>query len=120
MCRYNHKYALWHTYPFYHCQLFDASVDHEVQAIFFDDDNANLLLETGCDKPMQTLGLQDISDVRAAMTDYHCMLKVKAAMDQFMEGLDMGGVAEYVKSHLHLMKPFLHGVCQEMDAGRFT
>ena len=28
--------------------------------------------------------------------NYHCMVKAKAAMDQFLRGLEMGGVAEYI------------------------
>lgn len=106
-----------HTYNYIIFQLSKATKDHDVQAIFNVEDNANLLLETGYDKPIHTLKLQDVSNVCAAMTDYHCMLKAKASMDQFMQGLDMCGVAEYVKTHPHLMKPFFHQIQQKMDAG---
>ena len=32
--------------------------------------------------------------VKAALTNYHCMVKVRAAMDQFLEGLDVVGVVQ--------------------------
>ena len=43
--------------------------------------------------------------VKAALT---CMVNVKAAMDQFLKGLDMGGVEDYIKSHMQLLKPLFH------------
>lgn len=71
----------------------------------------------GYDKPSHILGLLDVVDIRAAITDYHCMMKVKAAMDQFVEGLDMGGIADYVKTHLDLIRPLLQYIPQNMNPG---
>ena len=96
-------------------QLSDAK-DHEIQAIFYVEDNATFLLETGYHKPLHTLKLHDVTDMCALLTDYYCM--VKAEMDQFLEGLDMAGVAIYVKSHPHIMKPLLQYVPQSIDVGK--
>ena len=57
--------------------------------------------------------------LQAALTDYHCMIKVKAAMDQFLEGLQMGGVADYIKTHPQLLEPFLHHIPQKIDQGSY-
>ena len=36
--------------------------------------------------------MSDKSALRSTLLDYHCMVKVKAQMDQFAEGLDELGV----------------------------
>ena len=41
---------------------------------------------------------------KLASTNYHCMVKAKTAMDEFLRGLEMGGVADITKSHLQLLK----------------
>ena len=61
------------------------------------------MFETGYDKPLSQLQKDDVESLQAALTDYHCMIKVKAAMDQFLEGLQMGGVADYIKTHPQLL-----------------
>ena len=99
-------------------QLSAGKKDHEICSIFAIEENASLLLETGYEKPLHTLTLQDIGDIRAAMTDYHCMIKVKAAMDQFLEGLEMGGVAGYLKTNPDLFRPLLQHIPQEIDTGK--
>ena len=75
------------------------------------------MFETGYDKPLTQLDKEDAEGLRGALTDYHCMVKVKAAMDQFSRGLEMGGVAEYIKSHLLLLKPLLQHIPQKIDQG---
>ena len=54
-----------------------------------------------------------MTDMCALLTDYHCMVKVKAEMDQFLEGLDIAGVAVNVKSQPHIMKPAFQYVPHE-------
>ena len=88
-----------------------------MKGIFDNEENSTLLFETGYDKPIRELELDDVEGLKAALTDYHCMVKVKAAMDQFLEGLHMGGVAEYVKSHLELLKPLLQHTPQRVGPG---
>ena len=41
----------------------------------------------------------------SSITDYHCLTKVKAAMDQFIEGLDAGGVLRCIKTNPQPLKP---------------
>ena len=35
---------------------------------------------------------------------YHCIFKIKAAMDQFLEGLEAGGVLGALRNHSDVMK----------------
>lgn len=100
-------------------QLSTAKQDHEICSIFAIDENASILLETGYNKPLHRLSLGDVADIRASVVDYHCMIKVKAAMDQFMEGLDMGGIADYVRTHLDLIRPLLQHMPQSINPGKY-
>ena len=67
--------------------------------LFQDADFESLLLETGYNKPLAALAMGDKQVIMSAMADYHCVLKVKAATDQFAEGIDRTGVLKYIKSH---------------------
>ena len=52
------------------------------------------------------LTLNDRSDLKSALIDHHCMLKVKGYMDQFIEGLDALGVMSVIRKYPQAMKPF--------------
>ena len=64
-----------------------------------------LLLETGFNKPLCKLKLSDVEVIRTSLLDYHCIVKVKASMDQFKEGLDQVGLCKFLKSHPDELKP---------------
>ena len=68
-------------------QLDEVENDDDVKLIFTVDEISGLILETGYRKPFVKLTMADRSELKAAMVDYHCMIKVKAAMDQYIEGL---------------------------------
>ena len=85
-----------------------ASSDDEVKMIFAMDEAAELILATGYKKGLATLGLDDRADVRGALLDYHCILKVKAEMDQFADGLNSVGVLQLYSS---VMEPLLTDCC---------
>ena len=68
------------------------------------DEASDLLLETGYRKPLQQLCLLDKGALRSALLDYHCVLKVKAEMDQFKEGLTSLGVLNAITTYPALMK----------------
>lgn len=68
-------------------QLDEVKNDDDVKLIFTVDEISGLILETGYRKPFVKLTMADRSELKAAMVDYHCMIKVKAAMDQYIEGL---------------------------------
>ena len=54
---------------------------------------------------MSALSLQDRDDIVSVVTTYHTIVKVKAEVDQFLDGLQSLGVHDYIKSHPDLMKP---------------
>ena len=65
-----------------------------------------MLFDTGYRKPICQLTVLHKSGVRLALLDYHCMLKVKASMDQFIEGLKELHVLDLIKKYPQLTKPF--------------
>ena len=69
------------------------------------DEAAALLFETGFRKPTVQLTVSDKITIKSSLLDYHCMIKVKAAMDQFAEGLDVLNVLQLIKRFHHLAKP---------------
>lgn len=80
-------------------QLDSAMTDDDLLVTFAMDEAIALLLETGFRKPICRLSLCDKDAVRSARLDYHCLVKVKASMDEYMEGLDELGVLEIIKKH---------------------
>ena len=77
-----------------------------MSALFSDEQPIfqSALVETGYGKPLNSLSLNDKPDIMSILTDYHCMLKSKAAVDQFAEGLECTGVLHYIRHHADLMK----------------
>ncbi len=61
--------------------------------------------------------MRDQPALRSALLDYHCMLKAKAAMDQFCEGLEELGVLRMVRSFPAVMRPLFIASVQELRAG---
>ena len=75
--------------------------------VYDDAENANLLLETGYTKAISHLQVDDISeksDLLSVIIDYLCMLKAKAANDQFLQGLQVTGVLDCIKKFPDIMK----------------
>ena len=64
-----------------------------------------MLLETGCHMVLSALKVGDKANLLSLMMDYHCIIKPKAAMDQFVEGLSSTGVMHYIKHYPDIMKP---------------
>ena len=86
--------------------------------MFAIDEVASLLLETGFRKPVIQLTMVDIPDLRSALLDYHCMLKVKAAMDQYAEGLQQLKVLDLIKKFPLLAKQFFIADEKKITAGQ--
>lgn len=92
----------------------------DMKVLFEIDEASEMLLSTGYRKALSRLSLEDKANIRAALLDYHCMLKVKAEMDQFGEGLADAGVLQYVKQYPGIMKPLF--TCDEykpVSAGKY-
>ena len=87
-----------------------AERDEDLHGLFDVPEWETLLLETGYSKPLQQLGMEDQDSIVSFIADYHCIVKVKAAMDQFKQGLDAGGVLTCIQQHAYSMK---HLFCYE-------
>ena len=77
-------------------QIIDAQDTDELRTVFAMDEAAELLLSTGFQKPLRSLAMEDKECLRLVL---HCLLKVKAEMDQFAEGLKSLGVLDMMKHH---------------------
>ena len=65
-----------------------------------------LKLDTlGFTKAIPSIQLSDKTDVVSTLVTYHLFIKVKAAMDQFKEGLESAGVLSYMKKYFDLITP---------------
>lgn len=83
-----------------------SSGDAELRSSFaLNEEMSTLLFETGYSKPVTMLSIADIPEIRSTLVDYCCILKVKAAMDQFKEGLDIAGLGRYLREKPELIKP---------------
>ncbi len=86
-------------------QVYIASSDAELQKVFCYAEYEAVLLETGFSKPVSRLKLSDREVIRGSLLDYHCLVKVKAQMDQFGEGVEQAGVGKFLKTHSEALKP---------------
>ena len=97
------------------CQVEDAETNDDVKVIFSVDEASELLYATGFRKAVCDLTLEDTSMIKSSLIDYHCILKVKAEMDQFLEGLTSLGILDAVKSQPDVMKPLLLKILKELQ-----
>ena len=63
--------------------MLDAEDDYDLQTIFAIDEVQTLIYETGFRKPLSEIKLKDKREVISILIDYNCMVKVKAAIDQY-------------------------------------
>lgn len=85
-------------------QVEAAATDEQLCTIFNDEENQSILLEAGCHMVLSSLKLSDKANLLSIMIDYHCIIKPKAAIDQFVEGLSSTGVMHYVQHYPNIMK----------------
>ena len=85
-------------------QVEDAEENEQLRAALMIDEATCLLEECGFRKPTCMVTLSDRAALRSALVDYHCMIKVKSAMDQFIEGLQTLSVLDWIKKY---SKPFV-------------
>ena len=61
--------------------------------------------------------MSDKLTLTSTLLDYHCMVKVKAQMDQFAEGLEELGVLMLIRRYPEVSKPLFVAVSKAMSAG---
>lgn len=86
-------------------QVKEATTVEEFRKVFDDiPEFKDLLLETGYVTPHTRLQLDERENVMSVVVDFHCMIKAKAANDQFMDGLRSTGVDKYIQQFPQIMK----------------
>ena len=61
--------------------------------------------------------MEDKETVNGVLVNYHCMVKPKAAMDQFIEGLDRLEVTRLVRTHPTLAKSLFVNMAKVLTGG---
>ena len=62
-------------------QMESGETDDDLIQTFSIDEASELLLASGFSKAILCLTMSDKDHIRSSLIDYHCMLKVKAALD---------------------------------------
>ncbi|XP_019858492.1 PREDICTED: uncharacterized protein LOC109586727 isoform X2 [Amphimedon queenslandica] len=85
-------------------KLDTADSKDDIQAVFQVDEATEFLYATGYTKPVLNLGLDNKDNIQSILVAYHCFLKVKSEMDQFIEGLCVTGVLDFVRESPSVLK----------------
>ena len=88
-------------------QLSDVKDDITLRTLFENDQWLTVLLETGYRKALSSLTVEDLIGIKRTLRNFYMLLRVKAEIDQFLEGLSCLGVLDQVRSHPMLMQPLL-------------
>ena len=93
-----------------------AADSREMLRIVFRDEIASTLLnECGFQMP---INIDKKMEIESALLDYHLMMKVKMAMDQFIEGLEVLDVLRSIRQHPSIFKDFFLYSEQPINAGK--
>ena len=91
--------------------------DTELRSTLSIDEAISLLQETGFRKPVCMLTVSDKAHLKSALLDYHCMVKVKAEMDQFSDGMQTLQVLDFIKLYPEQMRPLFVATNNVVTAG---
>jgi hypothetical protein len=78
-----------------------------LRSVFENDDASSIVFETGYRKSLTLLTLKDRDELIASVKIYHCLIKIKAGIDQFLDGLKSLDVYWYIKRYPELMQLFV-------------
>jgi hypothetical protein len=95
-----------------------ADNDERLREVFDDSEHETVMLETGCRKVLSQVALSDKASLQATLKT-HMLLKVKAELDQFVEGLTVCGVLDVVRAHPMLMASYFVHVPLDLSADYF-
>ena len=84
------------------------------------DEALDLLLVTGFRKAVHSLTLDDSNDIKNALLSYHLIAKVKAELDQFIEGLHTFDFLSLVKADPETWKIFFVYAENRLTPGKST
>ena len=95
----------------------DAENNTELRAVFGIDEAQALLYETGFTKALLHLAMEDKNAISSILVNYHCMTKVKATMDQYIEGLECLGLLHHIHADPLKWKMYFVDAGVAVDAG---
>ncbi len=78
-----------------------------------------LIFETGFRKPLSQINHEHINGIIQLLIDYFCMMKVKAAIDQYAEGLQDLGILTCIQQNPSEWKKFFLQDKIELSAGKY-
>ena len=81
------------------------------------EDLTSTILESGYVKPLTFLSLEDVCILKQTLRDY-TLVRVKAEIDQFIEGLSALGVLETVRKYPALMSPLFTNLKKPLTKGK--
>ena len=76
------------------------------------------LAEAGYFRALSMVSVDDKKDIIAAVTTFYIFIKVKAAMDQFQQGLEAAGVLSYMRKYTDLIRPMFVDESVPFTAGK--
>ncbi len=79
--------------------------------------NQEYILATGFSKPINRISLDDRDTLCSVMFDYHCLLKSKSAMDQYLEGLADQGISRALLKQAFALKEMFVFKEKKMSVG---
>ena len=95
----------------------EAENDNDIKICFSIDEGSSLLNDTGYRKAVCSLTLSDRPAIISALLDYHLMIKVKAEMDQFKEGLQTLGYLKVLQLDPSLWEEYFLDKNMPLTAG---
>ena len=86
--------------------------------IFNIEEASELLFAPGFRKAVCSLGVADKLILKSSLIDFHCLMKVKAEMDQFADGLTLLGILDAMRKQPDVMKPLFVAQKCKLTAGK--
>ena len=88
----------------------------ELRDVFKDETSAGFLTECGLSQPLQYKAKQVLL---TTLTDFHLMLRVKAVMDQFIEGLEDQRLLGAIRNNPSAFKAFFTFSTVPISGGKY-
>ena len=81
--------------------------EESLQSIFYDEQRAALLNDTGFRKPLNLIKLDDKEELVHVLCQYYSFVKGRLELDSFIEGLNVCDVLGMMQQYPLLMRPLL-------------
>ncbi|XP_062520832.1 G2/M phase-specific E3 ubiquitin-protein ligase-like [Corticium candelabrum] len=83
-----------------------ATSDQQIREIVTTDDALDILSDCGYDKPLSNVRFADKTNLIKVAATHHCLLSVKAELDQLKEGLQVLDVLSLISKHRKAFEPY--------------